>query len=131
MKFFLFNLFFITVSFLALAQKEKSTVILPFDKEKYESFKLEEDTEKQDSALVFLDSIPLIDRNNKLTGDMTVYSPQGNMAPMSQMEIKKDVNYTMQVKEFSNKYPYKPDLQADSIKIRIGKPLIKADKKDE
>ena len=30
------------------------------------------------------------------------------MAPMPSMDISEDLNYTMQIKKYSNTYPYKP-----------------------
>lgn len=38
--------------------------------------------------------------------DIDVYVPKGEMASMPSMMIRKDINYTIQIKKYTNNYPY-------------------------
>lgn len=99
-----------------------------FDKQKYEAWQIDSHLRKMDSTI-----LPLETRNNTDVvdeSDMLVSVPQGGMAPMPNMEIRKDIHYTIQIKGYSNKYPYIPKDSLDRLKLRISKPRLDSLGKD-
>jgi hypothetical protein len=100
----------------AFAQDSKVDKLQKFDAEKFNRWKFENNFEELDSSMIVFDTmnIEFSDKSN-----IRVYAPQGNMAPMPSMEIRKDVKYTMQIKDYSNKYPYNTKHFPDSVAPKI------------
>lgn len=121
MKIVIFTLLFFSLSILVFAQDSEQDKLKIFDKKKYKNWKFENNFQQLDSSIVSLDTLSVESANE---GEIRVFFPQGEMAPMPNMEIRKDVKYTMQIKDFDNRYPYEPKNSLDTPSIKIGKPLL-------
>ncbi len=119
---------FLSMYYCAFAQDNKVDKLQKFDAEKFNRWKFENDLEELDSSKIVFDTMN-IESSDK--SDIRVYAPQGNMAPMPNMEIRKDVKYTMQIKDYSNKYPYKTKNFPDSVAPKIRTPLLLEGIKEE
>ena len=104
--FVLFVLISITCSL--YGQDSKYQRLYPFDNEKFK------ERLKEYNSLV-LDTVPNLEEalasniNNKYAMKWHKVE-EDEMAPMPNMQIKKDVNYHMQIKKYELQYPYvKPD----------------------
>lgn len=94
---FLFILVFTTASF--------SQSLKKFDMEKFNDLLFNNDFQDLGSSIINIDTSSF---TRSEMSDMKVFTPHGKMAPMSNMEIRKDVNYTLRIKRYSNKYPFLP-----------------------
>jgi hypothetical protein len=121
MKIITFTVLFFSLSIVVFAQDSTQEKLKKFDKEKYKNWKFENNFQQLDSSIVSLDTLSI---ESTKEGDIRVLVPHGEMAPMPNMEIRKDVKYTMQIKGYTNKYPYTPTISLDSLKIRTGRPLL-------
>ena len=113
MKVILLIALLLNFSFAGIAQDTEPQNLLQFDSDKYNSWNFENNFEKMESTITLLDPMNFTQKTEE--GEIGVYTPKGNMAPMPNMEIRKDVKYTMQIKGYDNKYPYEP---SDTVSLK-------------
>ena len=113
MKVILIIALLLNFSFAVIAQDTEQLKLHQFDPDKYNSWNFENNFENLEFPFLLLDTMSFTQKTEE--GEIGVYTPKGNMAPMPNMEIRKDVKYTMQIKGYDNKYPYEP---SDTVSLK-------------
>ena len=95
-------------------QESKYDRIFPFDSEKFEKKFNEKSPMDLDKSLKFQAEATLLSRRNK--NSMPLLEIQKDHLPkMPNMSIRKDINYTMQIKKYDLQFPFVPDSRIDSL----------------
>jgi len=117
MKSIVFSFLLLSIATVIFGQDSKKK-LYRFDEEKYNELLREENLLFPDSALIPTDTT-LIDKQQP--NDLKVIPvPEKNMAKMPNMEINKDIHYTIRINKYSLNYPYNPEPYPDSIKSKNG-----------
>ena len=103
MKILLSFLVLFTVASMAFCQEFSLQKLQKFDKKKFYALRLKDDFPNIDSSISAIDSASSASSNTK---HISVFTPTAKMSPMPNVDIDKDLNYTIQIKKYSNTYPY-------------------------
>ena len=108
------------------AQDQTYKRLSPFTYEKF-TYPLNEYLLYKLDTMQLKKEAPVINYTNKYSmGSIDVH--ENEMVQMPNMEIKKDVHYTMLIKRYNLQYPYEPYNNPDSTKLfnkKIPKPVMK------
>ena len=108
------------------AQDQTYKRLSPFTYEKFAE-------QLNDNSIFKLDTMHLkieapVFYNNNTYSMKSIDVPEDEMAQMPNMEIKKDVHYTMLIKKYNLQYPYEPYDNPDSTILfnkKLPKPVMK------